>query len=132
MGGMCRVILRRCGRGGVEFFCAGHFTTCPVVLEGLQCSRANALVYPSKMKDDLSLLSSILAIQILARLLVRIDKDVGGTTVARGNGPAVFGDELDERLPFFDVLLDVDGEWGAHHGFQEEVVIGGIVGCRVV
>ena len=62
-------------------FCARHFTTCPVVLEGLECARANALVYPLKMKDDLSLLTSILAIQILARLLMRIDWDV-----VRGDG----------------------------------------------
>ena len=97
------------GRQGKEdaLFRASHFATCPVVLKGLKCACANAFVYPSKVKDDLSLLANILAIQVLARLLVGIDwrvsnmveprdrgqghtKNVGSATVAGGDGAAMF------------------------------------------
>ena len=68
-------------------------------------------------------------------------KDVGDATVPRGSGPTVFlekagrgskGDGICTEMSWtrdLDVLLDVDG---ADRGCREKVVIGGIVGCRVV
>lgn len=128
LGGAGGVIPRgRRRRWKAEFLGACDFATCPVVLECLECSRADALVDPAVVKHDFPLLSCILAVKILARFLVGVNEYIGRATVAGCNGAAMFGDEFDKRLLFVDVFLDVDGEGGAHHGFQEEVCLVGSI-----
>lgn len=54
-------------------FLPGHFASCPVCVESLQLSGTDALVNPSRIKDYFSLFSSVLTIQTLPRLLIRVN-----------------------------------------------------------
>ena len=47
--------------GGLLLFSTSHFATCPIVLKRLECAGTNTFVDPARVKNDLALLTGILA-----------------------------------------------------------------------
>lgn len=59
--------------GELLLFCTSHFAPCPIVLECLECPGTNTLVDPARVKDDFTLLTGILAEQVLTRLFMGVN-----------------------------------------------------------
>lgn len=62
----------KCG-GGLLLFGTSDFTPCPVVLERLERAGTNTLADPAVVENDFSLLTGILAEQVLTRLFVGVN-----------------------------------------------------------